>query len=194
MDYHEYQERCLLSYILQIKQVRFLEDNIHHDVYEIEVNSKKYIWKEDITEEELKYAVTAGKRGIGPKVLATHVSLKSGNYKMIMEKINGVTLYEYIRNAKFLSKPKDERLGIMKELMEKIKKQFINLASMGILHNDLHCQNIFVLRDNSVLLIDFGDFLYTEDYTDRTKTTPEIFFEDRFPCVCYDHECLPKYF
>jgi tRNA A-37 threonylcarbamoyl transferase component Bud32 len=172
-----------------------LQDNIHNDVYEIQVNSKKYIWKEDITEEELKYAVTAGERGIGPKVLATDV-LKPFycKMKMIMEKINGVTLYEYIRNAKFLSKPKEERLGIMKELMSKIKKQFINLAFMGILHNDLHCQNIFVLHDNSVLLIDFGVFLYTEDYTDITKTTPETFFEDRFPCVCYDHEDLPKYF
>lgn len=121
-------------------------------------------------------AVKAGKAGIGPKVHSWKVcDCGTVTYLVIvMNKINGKTLWDWINKAKKAKGPKAaaEILKVKKALEMKIKK----MSKVGVEHNDLHSRNIMVDTKNEPWIIDFtfragGDNMDALHIFDRVEVT-----------------------
>lgn len=98
-------------------------------------------------------AVKAGNAKIAPKVHSWKVcDCGQATYLVIvMDKINGKTLQEWIRKAKS-AKPQQKVVAAVRKALEaKIKK----MTKIGIEHNDLHSGNIMVDSKNEPWIIDF---------------------------------------
>jgi len=94
-------------------------------------------------------SIRAGELGIGPKVVdaftcfPTHMG---AFYIIVMERLTGPTLREYIRTAS-----QAESIAMIKRVRAMIE----DLNAAGISHNDAHFQNILIV-DGAPRLIDFG--------------------------------------
>ncbi len=128
---------------------------------------------------ELKMSQIAGSINVGPKIYDSYVCINDADstcYGIIyMEFIQGTTLSQYL--YKYHSK--DKKIKLRKMLEEKIVK----LHNAGIMHNDLHSDNIMVILDNNeelkdVKIIDFGFAQYIKDYVylrNHVKLNDELF-------------------
>ena len=113
---------------------------------------------------EIEISKVAGDHGISPKIYDSYVCVNnkdSSCYGVIyMEYIKGLTLSDFL--YKYYSK--ENVLIIRRLLEEKINK----LHNLGILHSDLHSDNVMVVMDGSnikdVVIIDFGFSQYIKDY------------------------------
>lgn len=76
-----------------------------------------------------------GKRGLG----------------FTMEKVKGESLFDFVHST--LQEPSDEQL---KELGRKTAEALKKVHSKGIIHGDLHSNNIIVDRKGNIKIIDFG--------------------------------------
>lgn len=94
---------------------------------------------------------------------------KEGNYNLlIMDKINGITLYNYITP--------ENNLYILNILTELIRMVHFMNFKLGIRHNDLHTNNMIFNSDNkSLTLIDFG----------LSKVIPDISSLDKYYQMSY---------
>jgi tRNA A-37 threonylcarbamoyl transferase component Bud32 len=113
---------------------------------------------------EVEISKIAGELGVGPKIYDTYVCVNDANstcYGIIyMEYVKGVTLTDFL--YKYYSK--GNVATIRRLLEEKINK----LHNAGILHSDLHSDNVMVIMQGSevkdVVIIDFGFSQYIKDY------------------------------
>lgn len=80
-----------------------------------------------------------------PKVLNNYInSIKN---VIILEKIEAITLAEYLYSKELL-----EKLKIFKKILNEVKK----LHEVYLVHNDLNLQNILIDATNQVYIIDFS--------------------------------------
>lgn len=113
---------------------------------------------------EVAISKAAANLGVGPKIYDTYVCVNDANstcYGIVyMEYVKGVTLSDFL--YKYYSKG---NVGKVRHLLEdKINK----LHNAGILHSDLHSDNVMVIMEGSevkdVMIIDFGFSQYIKDY------------------------------
>ena len=80
-------------------------------------------------------------------------SVEEKFYYIIMEFVNGITLYDYINQAHMsrILRPKKEVLGILLNLTKALNA----LYSLGFMHGDLSVENVMIEPDYNVKLIDF---------------------------------------
>jgi serine/threonine protein kinase len=100
---------------------------------------------------EFSISKKAGKSGVGPIIYDTFTCCDPDNncyYCIVMEKIHGTTLHDIIDS----SKNKAEIDGYKSKVKQAIRK----LASKGIIHRDLHLNNIIITTTGEVKIIDYG--------------------------------------
>jgi hypothetical protein len=114
---------------------------------------------------EIEMSKRAGEINVGPKIHDTYVCVNdedSSCYGIIyMEYVNGMTLNDYLHTFK----RNNQKEHVRKLLENKIFK----LNNIGIMHNDLHADNVILLldEDNNVTdlrIIDYGFAQYIKDY------------------------------
>lgn len=103
-----------------------------------------YVTKTPVESSECYISKVAGDNGIGPKIF----EIKDNH--IVMEKLNGLILEEFIEKDIYLEKE------ISKLLVNKILK----FHELGWIHRDLHLNNVFVeMKDNkptNFKIIDYG--------------------------------------
>ncbi len=92
----------------------------------------------------------------------------NGSSYVVMEYLDGSTLDTYIRSLKH-GLPWESARDIMVSVMDTVS----SIHQQGILHRDISLNNIFLLRDGSVRLIDFGSA--------ETMDTAQRFSEAAWP-------------
>jgi hypothetical protein len=111
--------------------------------------------------ETLEMAKKAGRLGVGPKVF-------DGYECNIGKNVHFITIMEYLEGEtylKFFQSHKDNKemlAQIVKEINSKVKK----LNDNNILHNDVHGENIIVVKkgDKHIpFIIDYGNAVYAQD-------------------------------
>jgi tRNA A-37 threonylcarbamoyl transferase component Bud32 len=113
----------------------------------------KVIDKTSFFEKESYNQMIAAGHGLAPTI---HEIWNCKNKVMlIMDRINGITLQGFLEEVKIDDSIKSR---IIKKVLEAIK----SLHSIGIMHGDLHSQNIMVMKDESIIFIDFGHSVYFE--------------------------------
>lgn len=88
-----------------------------------------------------------GPVGISPKLFDAWLCDNSAY--IVMERVNGITLEDYYSQKKLVST----------ELANMIRDTILTMHSMGVIHGDLHGENIIISHRNDniqVKLIDFG--------------------------------------
>ena len=114
---------------------------------------------------EVNMSTIAGSIGVAPKIYDTYVCINDEDstcYGIIyMEFIQGITLTNYLDKIH----SQNNKNKLRKLLEEKI----IKLHTAGIMHNDLHSDNVMVILDSNdqlkdIKMIDFGFSQYIKDY------------------------------
>lgn len=73
-------------------------------------------------------------------------ALENGIYVTVMDVAAGVTLKEYVK----------QHGGISSRLYNALEKAIVRMWQLGIVHGDLHDENVMVASDRVVTIIDFG--------------------------------------
>ncbi|POG68733.1 kinase-like domain-containing protein [Rhizophagus irregularis DAOM 181602=DAOM 197198] len=100
----------------------------------------------------------------------------NGNYGIVMQYASEGSLDSFLKNNwRYISW--EIKLGILKDIARGLK----NLHDAGLIHGDLHCNNIMITRDrvNYSITAYIGDFGFTrseERYTNRTQIVGVIPF------------------
>ena len=104
---------------------------------------------------EFEISRIAGNLGVGPKILDTYTCCSDGGscyYVLYMELVQGHPLCEWFDLA-----PSTEAKSKVKQLLDEMMEL---LHKNGIIHNELHCNNIIVVgkgtKDEDVKIIDYG--------------------------------------
>jgi serine/threonine protein kinase len=113
----------------------------------------KVIEKLNYSQNEPYNQIIAAGHGLAPVI---HEIWNCKNKVMlIMDRIKGITLQRYLENVHI-----DD--SIKTHIIKKVFEAIDNLHAIGILHGDLHSQNIMVKEDGSIIFIDFGHSIYFE--------------------------------
>jgi serine/threonine protein kinase len=130
-----------------IAKLTLLRTHVDHPIPDPYMASAKY---------EVDIATRAGKLGVAPKVRDSFFCCSSRRcYSVIiMDMINGPTLTRWSRNAST-----DEQDAMMQKLTASLKK----LHAAGIVHADLHSNNVMVGEDGEPLIIDFGRSFFMKE-------------------------------
>jgi tRNA A-37 threonylcarbamoyl transferase component Bud32 len=102
-----------------------------------------------ILSEEVEIAEEMGKAGVGPEI---HDSIRNsdGDYvAMLMERIEGKTLLQRMEDAGVVG---SREMDILDNFFNRREK----MHRAGIIHGDLHNENVMVSDDNKVKIIDWG--------------------------------------
>lgn len=83
---------------------------------------------------------------------------------IIMEYLDGITLKEYLGQVGTI--PEDEAINMLMPVMESLQ----TVHAEGLLHRDIAPDNIFLTKDGSVKLIDFGASRYATTSHSRSLT------------------------
>lgn len=83
---------------------------------------------------------------------------------IIMEYLDGITLKEYLGQVGTI--PEDEAINMLMPVMESLQ----TVHAEGLLHRDIAPDNIFLTKDGSVKLIDFGASIYATTSHSRSLT------------------------
>lgn len=78
------------------------------------------------------------------------VGEEDGNYYIVMEYVDGITLKEYIREKGTL--PPEEAVNIASQIAEAL----VTAHAAGVIHRDIKPQNILFSRDGKAKVVDFG--------------------------------------
>jgi tRNA A-37 threonylcarbamoyl transferase component Bud32 len=132
---------------------------------ELEINSENLHYKnKKEVENEVHIQSYAGLHGIAPKIYdffeCKHASKEY--YTLLMEKIDGVTLDDFIQEH-----------GASLELKKKLKSSLDKLYDLGIRHDDKHGGN-FIITVNGIYIIDFGDVKLYKSKVPQTERTYTI--------------------
>jgi serine/threonine protein kinase len=110
---------------------------------------KKYI---DNWLYEFKLGTKVGKEKVGPKMHRIHFIYDNISNKIyniiIMEHVDGITLMDYVKTNKLNS----EQLKLLDTTIDKLHK-------LGVIHGDLHTNNIMVINNKKKIrfcIIDYG--------------------------------------
>lgn len=96
--------------------------------------------------DEVGVSKKAGDLGISPRIKDAWTC--DGNGYMLMNRVNGLTLKEVIKQ--------NPRFELMFDLKNKAKTALKKAHAAGLLHRDIHAENIMVTKKNDVMLIDWG--------------------------------------
>ncbi len=154
------------------KKLKYISSGEYGTVYRLDEN--RCIKIVDVTQtltnlkyinfmKEIEISKVAGNIGVGPKIYDAYVCVNdedSSCYGIIyMEYLHGTTLSKYL----------DHHSYNKEELKKKLDEKIIQLHSNGILHSDLHSDNVFVILDQNeqfvdIKIIDYGFSQYIKDY------------------------------
>lgn len=112
----------------------------------------KIVNKQNFKQKEIYNQMAAARHDLAPMIY--EIWDCRNNVMLIMNKINGITLNKFLRNNN-----NDET---KRRVVQKVFTAIKQLNDIGILHNDLHSDNIMVREDESILFIDFGHSEYFE--------------------------------
>lgn len=104
----------------------------------------------DEDEKELEIATEAGQLGIGPGILEDYRDSSGRLRGIMMERIHGKRLIDVVS---------EEGEGVRSDEPEIANNLFKKVGEMhkaGIIHGDIHNENVIVRDDNSIVLIDWG--------------------------------------
>ncbi len=114
-----------------------------------------------------------------------------------MEYLDGITLKEYLGQVGTI--PEDEAINMLMPVMESLQ----TVHAEGLLHRDIAPDNIFLTKDGSVKLIDFGASRYATTSHSRSLTviikpgySPEEQYRSRgrsgsvYRCLCHSGNAL----
>lgn len=91
---------------------------------------------------------------------------KKNRFGFTMEKIEGEPLASFLKNT--LQDPSEEQLqSIGQKLGEAVSK----VHGAGVLHADLHTNNVFVSNKGEIKIIDFGEAVRINKLKDKSKLT-----------------------
>ena len=103
-------------------------------------------------DKSFRYARILNDNGIAAaKHLLTikHLSLSNSRAFLVMEKVPGTALFEFIQT--------ETDLTLNDTVIENIALLVTNLHKLGIAHGDLHARNLIIAEDDSVRLIDLDN-------------------------------------
>lgn len=147
------------------KKINVLGQGIAGITHLVEKDNKQYALKEqsillnmfnpikkeqiDRIKNEIILSKKMGDKNIGPKIYDYYICVENNTTKVLilMEYMNGGTLKSWHEKNQFTKKHEEE-------IESKIKK----LHNEGIIHNDLHLDNIFVKETNGKVEFFIGDF------------------------------------
>ena len=121
-------------------------------------------------ENETKIAKLAGSKGIGPRVFASKLCNTTGY--VFMQKLNGTVFDTYLRTLKWSSLETEEQN--LNSVTTSIFFGIHKLHKLGYVHRDLHTYNIWVNKDGSVYILDYGSTISIEG----EKSTFSLFKKD----------------
>jgi tRNA A-37 threonylcarbamoyl transferase component Bud32 len=124
----------------------------------------KIVSKENFKQKEIYIQMAAARHDLAPMIY--EIWDCRNNVMLIMNKINGITLNKFLRNNN------DD--DIKRRAVQKTFSAIQKLNDMGIIHNDLHSDNIMIREDESIIFIDFGH----SDYFDHPITNPILLAVD----------------
>jgi serine/threonine protein kinase len=104
----------------------------------------------------------------------------NGTAYMVMEYEEGQSLAEYLKQKRFLTE--QELLNIINPLLEGL----IDIHNENLLHRDIKPDNIYIRKDNTPVLLDFGSARYAVGQKSRTVTS--IVTPGYAPLEQYDNE------
>lgn len=103
-----------------------------------------------------------------PKI---YLKYKTKDYiALIMERINGITLNEYLKLN--LNNNNIKSIG---EIVSSLYTTVLALHNIGYTHGDLHGNNIIIYDNNKVKLIDFGQSELVGKMSASDENIPEIY-------------------
>lgn len=153
-------------------------------VYEVCCNSDcNYIvkiqsaeWNDEVLN-EIKVHKEFEKLGVGIPLIEAYICEEHGSY-MIMEKRNA-TLEEYIKGMIILKLDADFIIKQINRIEETIKEFIKKAHSHGLVHDDLHPNNIMlnIMNDNTysdIVLIDFGSSSMNVSDVDKYDKVEDI--------------------
>jgi serine/threonine protein kinase len=88
---------------------------------------------------------------------------------LVMERINGITLSEY------LSSKRNDNISIIAKLVISLYEAALALHNSGYTHGDLHGNNIIIHNDHKIKLIDFGQSNLVNSMSASDENIPEIY-------------------
>ncbi|HSW76932.1 MAG TPA: lipopolysaccharide core heptose(II) kinase RfaY [Candidatus Saccharimonadales bacterium] len=107
--------------------------------------------------DEVIIAHQMGEYGIGPRVYAYWYCRKTLEWFIVIDKIDGITLCEFLQYNECISQ----------ELYNLIYKQINLMHQHGVIHHDLHCDNIMLsAKDNyinAIYIIDYSFATFVDD-------------------------------
>ncbi len=104
-----------------------------------------HVFKESFIQFYLYHAIQPT---IVPNLL--FVKMKNQHTQIRMEKIDGISFYQFMINNIQDEKKIIQKLIDLSILLNQLQDSF------GFVHGDLHCKNIMITKDDKIVLIDFG--------------------------------------
>lgn len=127
---------------------------------------KVYYFTNDNYDNEISAAVSQLIPQYVPKI---HLKHETEDYvALIMERIQGITLFEYIEKRSC-------NIKIIFKVVISLTNAIIGIHKSGFVHCDLHARNIIITDNNEVKVIDFGCADNVDALDESDMVTPKIF-------------------
>ena len=166
-------EDCLKGYTIN----KSIGKGMYGEVFEACKPDCIYVIKKvkEFNSDEVVIGSFMGDENIGPKVYSYWFCENDGFWYIVYEKLVGETLNKYAGYTPGTRKLHFQRC-ISKTLSEIISKKIDMMHKLGVLHGDLHGDNIFITMDgedvaNDVFIIDYGKSKYIYDDDGNFLTT-----------------------
>ena len=140
------------------------------------VEDDDIVYEEREFERELEALGTVGQAGLGPKLIDAWICGDKGY--IVMEKLHGVTLKEFLRKHNLT--PEEQKV---------LQRTIGAMNSLGVIHNDLHTGNVFIVFSPKGLKFYIMDFGESETLTNRESFDKEILHDS----IQYRLEERPAY-
>lgn len=122
---------------------------------------------------EARMMIRASESHIPGVVQGIDTFKENGTSYILMEYLEGYTLDDYMHQVLYGPFKWDAAVRYVVEALDALQK----LHEKNILHRDISCNNIFLCKDNSIRLIDFG----SAEPLDKAQTDPGSLWKSRKP-------------